>query len=46
LGGCGALTPWQGKQETSAPPPEKSLAWQIWHEANPELPGAFLADMP
>jgi hypothetical protein len=34
------------KQETFAPPPEKSLPWQIWQEANPELPGAFFAEMP
>jgi hypothetical protein len=46
LGACGALTPWQVKQETSAPPPEKLLPWQIWQEANPELPGAFFASAP
>jgi hypothetical protein len=46
LGGCGALTLWQMKQETFAPPPEKSLPWQIRQESNPELPGAFFADTP
>jgi hypothetical protein len=46
LGGCGAFTPWQGKHDTFAPPPEKLLPWQIWQEANPELPGALFAEMP
>ena len=44
--GCGALRPWQGKHDTCDPPPEKLLPWQIWQEANPELPGAFFAVAP
>jgi hypothetical protein len=44
--GCGALAPWQGKHDTTDPPPEKSFPWQIWQEANPELPGAALAVAP
>jgi hypothetical protein len=44
--GCGAGTPWQSAQAIPAPPPEKFLAWQIWQEANPELPGACLAVAP
>jgi hypothetical protein len=44
--GCGAGTPWQSSQATCAPPPEKFFPWQIWQEANPELPGAFLAVAP
>jgi hypothetical protein len=43
--GCGAGG-WQVKQDTCAPPPEKLFPWQIWQEANPELPGAFLAVAP
>jgi hypothetical protein len=46
LAGCGAPTPWQVKQDTFEPPPEKSAPWQIWQEANPEFPGAFLAAAP
>jgi hypothetical protein len=46
FGGCGAFTPWQGKQDTCDPPPEKLYPWQIWQEANPELPGAFFAETP
>jgi len=46
FGGCGALTAWQVKQDDSAPPPEKSLPWQIWQETNPELPGARFAAAP
>jgi hypothetical protein len=34
------------KHETFEPPPEKSLPWQIWQEASPELPGAFFATAP
>jgi hypothetical protein len=34
------------KQDTSDPPPEKSRPWQIWQEANPELPGALFAERP
>ena len=41
--GCGALTPWQAKHGIPDPPPEKSVPWQIWQEANPELPGACFA---
>lgn len=44
--GCGAGMPWQSAQAIPAPPPEKLFPWQIWHEANPELPGAFLAIAP
>jgi hypothetical protein len=32
--------------ETFVPPPEKSLAWQIWQAAKPELPGALFAERP
>ncbi len=46
LRGCGALTPWQVEQAIPAPPPEKLLPWQIWHEAKPEFPGAFFAEAP
>ena len=49
-GACGhvAFGPWQLalKHVTFAPPPVKFAAWQIWQEANPELPGAFLAVAP
>lgn len=40
--------PWQPalRQDTCAPPPEKSSAWQIWQETNPELPGTAFADDP
>jgi hypothetical protein len=34
------------RQGTSAPPPEKSSAWQIWQETKPEEPGAFFASAP
>jgi hypothetical protein len=34
------------KHDSFAPPPEKLFPWQIWQEANPELPGAFLAVAP
>jgi hypothetical protein len=49
--GCGTITPptltsWQSEQAIPDPPPEKSFPWQIWQEANPELPGAFLAVAP
>jgi len=44
--GCGALTPWQEEHGVRAPPPEKSLPWQIWQAAKPELPGAFFAETP
>jgi len=44
--GCGALTTWQEEHGVCAPPPEKLFPWQIWQEANPELPGAFLAVAP
>jgi hypothetical protein len=44
--GCGALTPWQEKHDTRAPLPVKSLPWQIWQAAKPELPGAFFAVTP
>jgi hypothetical protein len=46
LRGCGAFTMWQREHGSCAPPPEKLLPWQIWQEANPELPGAFLAVAP
>jgi hypothetical protein len=48
LAGCGAFTPWQEaeKQETPEPPPEKSLPWQIRHDAKPEAPGAPFAEAP
>jgi hypothetical protein len=51
LRGCGEKTPtpWQAgllRHVTFAPPPVKSAAWQIWQEANPELPGAFFAEAP
>jgi hypothetical protein len=51
LGACGEATPapWQAalfRHDTFAPPPVKLAAWQIWQEANPELPGAFLAVAP
>jgi hypothetical protein len=49
--GCGEATPapWQEalfRHDWFAPPPEKLAAWQIWQEANPELPGAFFAVAP
>jgi hypothetical protein len=44
--GCGAFNPWQGKHDTRAPLPVKSLPWQIWQPAKPELPGAFFAETP
>ena len=44
--GCGALTTWQEEHGVCAPPPEKSLPWQIWQEANPDVPGALLAVTP
>jgi hypothetical protein len=33
--GCGALTPWQVKQDTLTMPPEKSAPWHDWQDANP-----------
>jgi hypothetical protein len=33
--GCGALTPWQVKQDVLAMPPAKSAPWHNWQEANP-----------
>jgi hypothetical protein len=33
--GCGALTPWQVKQDALTMPPEKSAPWHDWQEANP-----------
>jgi hypothetical protein len=44
--GCGVFTVWHWKQSTPEPPPEKSVPWQIRQEANPELPGAALAEAP
>jgi hypothetical protein len=49
--GCGERTPasWQEallRHDTCDPPPEKFPPWQIWQEANPELPGAFFAETP
>jgi hypothetical protein len=44
--GCGAIATWQRKHDSFDPPPEKLLPWQIWQEANPELPGAFFAATP
>ena len=46
LAGCGAFTTWQEAQERPEPPPEKSLPWQIWHDAKPEAPGARFAEAP
>ena len=46
LGACGAFTPWQVKQETPAPPPEKLFPWQIWQEKKLPSPGALLAHTP
>jgi hypothetical protein len=46
LRACGALTPWQVKQVSPPRTVRKSAPWQIWQEANPELPGAFLAVAP
>jgi hypothetical protein len=48
LAGCGALTPWHPlvKHDIPDPPPENPAPWQIWQEANPEFPGAFLATGP
>jgi hypothetical protein len=44
-GACGALA-WQVKQVVPPRTIRKSAPWQIWQEANPELPGAFLAVAP
>jgi len=51
LRACGeaAPAPWQAalfRHDWFAPPPEKLLPWQIWQEANPELPGASFAETP
>jgi hypothetical protein len=46
LGACGAFAPWQGEHNTFAPPPEKSLPWQIWQEKKLLSPGAFFAESP
>ena len=44
-GGCGGL-PWQLAHRMFGGPVVKSSPWQIWQEANPELPGAFFAETP
>jgi len=45
LGACGAVV-WQVKHVDPPRTVRKSAPWQIWQEANPELPGAFLAVAP
>jgi hypothetical protein len=45
LGACGARV-WQVKQVMPPRTVRKSAPWQIWQEANPELPGAFFAETP
>ena len=45
LGACGAVV-WQVKHVDPPRTVRKSAPWQIWQEANPELPGAFLAAAP
>ena len=51
LRGCGETTPdpWHAamlRQDGADVLPAKLFPWQIWQEANPELPGAFFADTP
>jgi len=45
LGACGAVV-WQVKHVDPPRTVRKSAPWQIWQEANPELPGAFFAETP
>ena len=35
VGGWGAFTPWQVKQDVFTVPPAKSDPWQDWHVLNP-----------
>jgi len=44
-GACGVFA-WQVKQVIPPRTVRKSAPWQIWQEANPELPGALLAAAP
>ncbi len=38
--------PWHSRQVTPEPPPDRPAPWQIWQEANPELPGFRFAAAP